>query len=103
MKNYKYLSLIIIALSWSSCTKELPFPNVKDVPLMVVNSLFSPEDLKVHVSESCHIELKGGCTNSHITSADVRLLDNAGSLLSILVHQGDGIYIPENFNIEFDT
>jgi len=103
MNKFKFFTLIIVALICNSCTKELPFPEVEDIPLMVVNSLISPDqDLKVHISESCHVKQQN-CKQRNITNAVVRLLDKDGSQLSILIHQGDGVYSAPEFNATYDT
>jgi len=95
--------LIFFVLLFTACTKELPFPDVKDAPLMVVNSLFSPdEELLVHVSESCHIKSRD-CTGSNITEAEVYLLSPQGERLVDLEHQGQGIFQNTNFQIQPDT
>lgn len=101
MNNYKYILLSCLIIM--ACTSELPFPDVEDNPVLVVNSLFSPEEtLIVHVSESCHIQERD-CSRSYIDNAEVILKDKAGSVLSILENEGDGIYSPTDYSIVHNT
>lgn len=100
MKIYKYISAILITSLFVACTKELPFPDVEDSPLMVINSLFSPQEgITVHVSESCHI-VNQDCALNYLSNAEVKLLDENGVLLSVLEHSEDGIYNAREVTIE---
>lgn len=86
-----------------ACSKEIPFPDIEDDPQIVVNSLFNPDgDLKVHVSESCHIQ-DSLCGMRFLSDAEVVLLDKDGSVLSNLVHTGEGVYRSDDYSITHNT
>lgn len=98
MKNYKYLFLIIFLCF--ACTKEIPFPEIEDNPIVVVNSLFNPEsELLVQLSESCHVQ-DINCELLNLEEAEVHLLDQNGTVLSTLDYIGEGIYSPADYAIE---
>lgn len=103
MKYSKHVQALLVVLLFSHCTKEIPFPDVKDNPLMVINSLFYPgQDLEVHISRTCHIQ-HTECSNTFIDNAEVLLLDKAGSILTTLEHQASGIYRTADFKVNHNT
>lgn len=103
MKYRTIILGILSALLFTNCTKELPFPDATDSPLMVINSLFSPDqELEVHISQSCHIQ-DSKCTNSFIDDAEVFILDDIGNVLSTLVHKSEGIYTSPGVKVEYNT
>lgn len=103
MKTYKFFQLLCLLLLINACTKELPFPDADDNPLLVVNSLFNPDTIfQLHLSESCHIQ-KIDCTLKNIEDAQVNLKDANGTLLTSLIYEGNGIYSPSNFSIDNNT
>lgn len=93
MQSNKYLIILSLLLIACACTKELPFPGGNAKPLLVVNCIFTPNELlKVHVSESCHIK-DNDCIAKNIKNAEVFLKDDAGITLAKLEHAEEGIYI----------
>ena len=98
MKYTLYIISIIIILA--SCTKELPYPNVEDINLLVLNGLISPDaEVAVHLSQSCHItDLQ--CDQKIIENGAVFLKDGAGNNLVELTYQGEGVYAAPGFQIE---
>lgn len=100
--NSFFLALIFLIFI-ISCKKELPFPNVDAEPLLVINSLYSPDSLlQIHVSESCHIN-DSLCAFNFIMDAEVLLKDQLGRVLANLEHQGSGFYSPDNFVLNNQT
>ena len=99
MQTFKLYTFLMVLIILSSCKKELPFPDIKEDPLLVINSLFSPDSLlQVHVSESCHIT-DTSCEFNFISDAQVQIKDEAENILAILTHQGNGIYSPDNLSL----
>ncbi len=100
MKYFLLLSILVFVLF--SCTKDLPFPDVESIDLMVINGLLSPEGgAKVHVSQSCHVT-DPMCEGNSINNAKVFLQDANGNTLVELQHQSYGLYTSEGFEIKQD-
>lgn len=77
----------------SSCTKDLPFPNLKSEKKMVVNCFVSVgEPIRVQVSETYAPSEDG--KNNFIIGATVTLLDSIGGILDVLMSDTtNGSYI----------
>lgn len=102
MKTFKYLFFLAILSLWS-CTKELPLPDTDSIPSIVVNGLIGNDDeVKVHVSESCHLSLTN-CTGNIVEDATVNLLNGNGQLLNVMKYARDGIYTLDNYEIVVDA
>lgn len=91
MKNVQITYFLLLIVCMISCTKELPFPDIDNEPQLVLNSFFSPEELILHLSESCHI-LDEACEDKFIADAQVQLKDESGNVLVDFEHTIDGIY-----------
>lgn len=86
-----------------SCTKELPYPDLNNEDLIVLNGFLSPESgVKVHISQSCHVT-DVLCDEKSLSDAKVYLKDNSGTVLTELLHSGSGIYESEDFEINQNT
>lgn len=103
MNLIKYISILFTFLVIVSCTKELPFPDIKEDRILVVNSLFHPgEQLRVHVSESCHI-VETNCSDRFVENANVVLKDLQGNVLTTFQHKNAGIYSSESYRVDENT
>lgn len=103
MQFFKSSIITILLIFTISCKKELPFPDVDAETLLTANSFFSPESmLQVHVSESCHIN-DTLCSFNFIPNAEVLLKDQTGNVLATLQHQSNGIYSPDNLNLNHEA
>jgi len=93
---FTFAILIIVC----SCTKELPYPQVENADVLVMNGLMSPEGgAMVHLSQSCHVT-DIDCKGKTIDDAQVNLYDNNGLLVTELSHSSNGLYQTIDFNIE---
>ena len=92
--------LLLITCICFGCTKELPFPDVENNDLIVMNALINPEQgVNVHLSQSCHIT-DNDCEQKTLENAQIILKDEAGSTLVELTHTGNGNYTAEGFQVE---
>ncbi len=98
MKYILYIISAIIIIT--GCVKELPYPDVDNLDLLVLNGLISPDtELSVQLSQSCHIT-DITCDQKIIGNGEVFLKDESGSNLVELTYQGEGIYGAPGFQIE---
>ena len=100
MKNIIYLFISICLLAMTSCTKELPIPDVDADPVLVMNGLLSPETgVNIHISQSCHLADQN-CNQKNIENAKVVLKDAAGNHLVDLTHMQQGMYTADGYQVE---
>ena len=102
----KIFILLIIASTFISCEKVIPFEGDVTVSKLVINSIFeSDSTFKVHVSSSRSVVDTASFLN--IEDAEVKILDNNGNIVDVLNHLNNGFYMgqtyPEenkNYNLE---
>ncbi len=98
MKYIYYL--ILLTVIFGGCTKELPYPDLENEELLVLNGLISPGEIPaVHLSQSCHIS-DLSCEQKKVINAQVFLKDESGNVLAEMTHEADGIYTAKEFQIE---
>ena len=102
MKNINFFFLLICLLAISSCTKELPFPDVDAPKILVMNGLLSPETgVNIHLSQSCHLT-EQNCEQQNIKNAKVVLKDASGNHLVDLTHVQEGMYTADGYQVEYN-
>lgn len=100
--KYSVYHLLILCILFG-CKKELPYPDVNNDDLIVMNAILSPETgLSVHLSQSCHLT-NLNCFQNNLESAKVILKDEVGKELVVLEHQSEGVYAADGFQIEQNT
>lgn len=99
----KLILVLFATLVLNSCTKELPFPDIKSDLQLVVNSyLIAENKAEIHVSESCHVT-DANCEAKFISNAIVQIRKSTDSQYTVLDHQSDGIYTAEDYIIDSNT
>ena len=94
--------LLIIALTYISCEKVIPFEGDVTIPKLVINSIFqSDSTFKVHVSSSRSVLDTDSFQN--ITDAVVNINDGNGNIIETLNHQENGFYVGQTFPQENQT
>ena len=100
MKYSIYLVLVVSLLF--ACTKELPYPDLLNEDLLVMNGLISPETgVNIQLSQSCHIT-DVDCELNVLENANVFLKDESGNVLTELKHQSKGVYTAQGFEIDYN-
>ncbi len=91
MKNLFPIILILSALTLSNCTKEIDFDEQDIAPRIVVNSLFTNDSVwSAHISRS--VGVLDNTSYTTIDDASVNIFDENANLVTILTHQGNGLY-----------
>tara|TARA_B110000858_G_scaffold34827_1_gene38930 strand:+ start:573 stop:1478 length:906 start_codon:yes stop_codon:yes gene_type:complete len=92
----KIYLVLIIALTYISCEKVIPFEGDVTIPKLVINSIFeSDSTFKVHVSSSRSVIETDSFQN--ITDAIVNIKDGNGNIVETLNHQENGFYVGQTF------
>lgn len=92
-KYFSIITIIIIALAFVSCEKEIEFNGEMSKPLLVVNGFITPDSvIKVQVSKSRFFLSKAESTFPRVTDAKVSLYIN-NSLLETIQHTENGMYV----------
>ena len=92
-KYFSIITIIIIALAFVSCEKEIEFKGEMSKPLLVVNGFITPDSvIKVQVSKSRFFLSKAESTFPRVTDAKVSLYIN-NSLLETIQHTENGMYV----------
>ena len=79
----KIFILLIIASTFISCEKVIPFEGDVTVSKLVINSIFeSDSTFKVHVSSSRSVVDTASFLN--IEDAEVKILNNNGNIVDVL-------------------
>ena len=98
----KIYLVLIIALTYISCEKVIPFEGDVTIPKLVINSIFqSDSTFKVHVSSSRSVIETDSFQN--ITDAVVNINDGNGNIIETLNHQENGFYVGQTFPQENQT
>lgn len=91
MKIIQYIFLFLLGITFFSCETPIDFEGSKPDPLLVLNSLISPDSaVTVHLSKSKFF-LDSNNQSTIIGDATVKLYVN-GALKENLQYSGDGIY-----------
>lgn len=102
MRIIYYLLITVLVLGMNSCTKELPYPDIEEKSVLVLNGLISPGVIpSIHLSESCHIT-DLNCEGQFVGNAQVFLKDASGTVLTEMIHEASGIYVANGFNVEYN-
>ena len=98
----KIFILLIIASTFISCEKVIPFEGDVMVSKLVINSIFeSDSTFKVHVSSSRSVVDTASFLN--IEDAEVKILDNNGNIVDVLNHINNGFYMGQTYPEENKT
>ena len=98
----KIYLVLIIALTYISCEKVIPFEGDVTIPKLVINSIFqSDSTFKAHVSSSRSVLDTDSFQN--ITDAVVNIKDGNGNIIETLNHQENGFYVGQTFPQENQT
>ena len=98
----KIFILLVIASTFISFEKVIPFEGDVTVSKLVINSIFeSDSNFKVHVSSSRSVVDTASFLN--IEDAEVKILDNDGNIVDVLNHINNGFYIGQTYPEENKT
>ena len=98
----KIYLIIIVAFTYISCEKVIPFEGDVNIPKLVINSIFeSDSTFKVHVSSSRSVIDTSPFQN--IGNAEVSIRDENGNIIENLNHVDNGFYVGQTYPQENKT
>lgn len=98
----KKILIVIVAFTYISCEKVIPFEGDVNIPKLVINSIFeSDSTFKVHVSSSRSVIETSSFQN--IGDAVVTIKDVNGDIIENLNYVDNGFYVGQTFPQENQT